>query len=69
MNHAIIHAHLFTGDQVYEDGYIRFNEKILAVGPMSEYNRKASNQVVHDAKGSLVVPGFIDVHSHGGTID
>lgn len=66
MNHVIIQAHVFTGEQEYEDGFIRFNKKILAVGPMSEYNRKASDQVVHDAKGSLVVPGFIDVHSHGG---
>lgn len=66
MNHVVIHAHLYTGEQVYADGFLCFNDKILAVGPMSEYNRTASDSIIHDARGQLVVPGFIDTHSHGG---
>ena len=59
------HAVIYTGDQVIEDGYIRFDDKILAVGPMFEYKAQA-NEEVRDMKGETVVPGFIDVHCHGG---
>ena len=31
------HAVIYTGDDVIEDGYIRFDKQILAVGPMLDY--------------------------------
>jgi N-acetylglucosamine-6-phosphate deacetylase len=65
MNKTIINAKIYTGETVIEDGFLRFNEQISAVGPMTVYEAAADEEVI-DAKGQIVAPGFIDVHSHGG---
>ena len=65
MNKVIINAEIYTGEDVIESGFIRFNHEIIAVGPMSEYKAEADEEV-NDHKGQKVIPGFIDVHSHGG---
>ncbi len=59
------HAVIYTGDDVIEDGYIRFDDKILAVGPMFDYKAQAGEEI-QDVKGKTIIPGFIDVHCHGG---
>lgn len=47
-----------------EDGFLRFeNGKILAVGPMSEYV-PLDHEI--DAGGSMLLPGFLDIHCHLG---
>lgn len=59
------HATIYNGETVIEDGYIRFNEKIEAVGDMNDYQAQDSDKVV-DVEQQLIIPGFIDIHSHGG---
>lgn len=56
---------IYTGRQVIEDGYIRFGEKITEVDSMRCYEPKEEDEVI-DFPGEYIVPGFIDVHSHGG---
>ncbi|MGA9519521.1 MAG: N-acetylglucosamine-6-phosphate deacetylase [Trichococcus sp.] len=65
MKKVIIHAEVYTGETVISDGYVRFGKEISAVGNMSEYVPEAGEEVI-DAAGSRLMPGFIDVHSHGG---
>ena len=56
------HATIYTGLERIEDGYIRFDDKILAVGDMFDYQAQAGEQVV-DVQGKTLIPGFIDVHA------
>jgi N-acetylglucosamine-6-phosphate deacetylase len=59
------HAKIYTGLDVIDDGFIRFDQQIEAVGPMSEFRAQAGDQVEF-VNGRVIVPGFIDVHTHGG---
>ncbi|MDN6625742.1 MAG: N-acetylglucosamine-6-phosphate deacetylase [Pisciglobus halotolerans] len=59
------HATIYTGKEVIEDGYIRFDKEIIAVGKMDSF-QKEEDETVTNHQGELIVPGFIDVHSHGG---
>lgn len=65
MAKVIIDAKIATGETVIEDGYIRFTDKILDVGPMAEFQNKESDEVI-SGRGKVIVPGFIEVHCHGG---
>ncbi|PTQ81619.1 N-acetylglucosamine 6-phosphate deacetylase [Trichococcus patagoniensis] len=65
MKKVIIHAEVYTGETVIADGFVRFGKEISAVGDMSEYVAETDEEVI-DATGSRLMPGFIDVHSHGG---
>ena len=56
---------IYTGDGMIENGYIRFDEKIEEVGDMAGFEPKEGDLEVSCA-GTMVVPGFIDIHSHGG---
>ncbi|WP_283584026.1 N-acetylglucosamine-6-phosphate deacetylase [Limosilactobacillus difficilis] len=59
------HATIYTGTRVIRDGYLRFGEKVENVGPVADYFPRANEKVV-DMRGKLLLPGFIDVHTHGG---
>ncbi len=65
MNKVIINAEIYTGEEVIESGFIRFNTEILALGSMDDYQVNEDEEVV-DGAGQKLVPGFIDIHSHGG---
>lgn len=65
MSIVLKHAQIYTGLEVIHDGYIRFDKQIEAIGPMSDYRAKAGDQVEF-VSGKKIVPGFIDVHTHGG---
>ncbi len=65
MSTVLKHATIYTGEEVISDGYLRFGSQIEAVGPVSEYRAQPDDDV-HFVSGKVVVPGFIDVHSHGG---
>ena len=53
----IKNAKVFVGKS-FIDGDILFDDKIIAVG-------KLDGEADLDAKGGYVVPGFVDVHTHG----
>ena len=65
MSKVIIHAKIYTGESVIDNGFIRFDEEIIALGSMNQYETIANEDVLN-AHGQVVVPGFIDIHSHGG---
>lgn len=62
---VLTHMVLYTGETQIEDAYLRFDQQVLASGPMSAYQPEADDEVL-DVTGKIVVPGFIDVHAHGG---
>lgn len=65
MSKVITNAKIYTGEEVIDSGFIRYDEEITAVGPMADYEEVAGEEV-KDAQGKMLVPGFIDIHSHGG---
>ena len=65
MANVLTNVTVYTGEEKIEEAFIRFSEEVLAVGKMSDYKKEASDQE-QDASGKIVLPGFIDVHSHGG---
>lgn len=56
---------IYTGESVIKNGYIRFDRHIVQVDHMSRYVQEEDDEAVH-VEGESIVPGFIDVHSHGG---
>jgi len=67
MSKVITNAKIYTGtgaQPVIKNGFIRFGEQIEALGAMSEFVQK-DNDEVSDVDGAVLVPGFIDVHTHG----
>ncbi len=56
---------IYTGEKIIENGYIRFQEKICEVDSMDHYVVVEDDEDLNYDK-MTVVPGFIDVHSHGG---
>ncbi|GEK90494.1 N-acetylglucosamine-6-phosphate deacetylase [Alkalibacterium kapii] len=65
MTKVYINAHIVSGEQEIKQGFIRFSDKVIALGEMDTYEKQAEDEEI-DAKGQYVIPGFIDVHSHGG---
>lgn len=67
MSTVLTHATIYTGEQevpVIKDAYIRFDKQIEAMGPMSGLVVTSADNVVR-ADRKVIVPGFIDVHTHG----
>src|SRR5690625_716530 len=65
MSKVITNAKIYTGETVLENGVIRFDHEIQAVDSMEHYQKKEDDQVI-DGTAKNVIPGFIEVHSHGG---
>jgi len=59
---AVVHANLFDFVSWSEDSYVRFDDRIRAVGPMSDYVPAAEDVV--DAKGAILMPGLVLGHTH-----
>jgi N-acetylglucosamine-6-phosphate deacetylase len=62
---VVINAKIYTGQEVVENGFIRYAETIKEIGLMAQYVSQ-ENEAVLDAAGKIVIPGMIDVHIHGG---
>jgi len=62
---TILNATIYTGKSVIENGFVRYDERISAVGSMDDYVPETDEETI-DASGKIIVPGFIDIHSHGG---
>lgn len=58
---AIINAKIIKPDGVYENETVIYQEKIISVGK----NLDLSGCEIIDAKGLYLMPGFIDIHTHG----
>ena len=56
---------IYTGTGKIENGYIRYSERISEVDDMRHFIPRDEDEVI-EIEGEYVIPGFIDVHSHGG---
>ena len=61
----VINAKIYTGQEIVENGFIRYAETIKEIGLMAQYVPQ-ENETVFDATGKIIIPGMIDVHIHGG---
>ncbi|MCQ6289345.1 N-acetylglucosamine-6-phosphate deacetylase, partial [Bacillus cereus] len=57
----VINAKIYTGQEIVENGFIRYAESIKEIGLMAQYVPQ-ENESVFDATGKIVIPGMIDVH-------
>ena len=67
----IYNGKVYTEDGKIDNGYIHVKDgQIVAIGEVddkAEIDNDTTNKIqVIDAKGHHVVPGFIDIHIHGG---
>jgi len=65
---VICHACILTmngGMEVIKDGFIRIRDgKIRAIGAMEELRMEDASECVEDMSGMLVMPGFVNTHTH-----
>lgn len=59
---AIINARIYDFHQFIENGFVIFDDKIIKVGPMTDFADK--NYQINDAQDHLVMPGLINGHTH-----
>ncbi|MFJ5763955.1 hypothetical protein ACIP9C_01250 [Lysinibacillus sp. NPDC093210] len=62
---VLINAKIYAENQIISDGFIKIDGmKIQETGWMTNY--KADDQFyVIDLQGQSVIPGMIDIHTHG----
>jgi len=64
---AVVNARVWTGDRArpWADAIAVDGERIAMVGSSAEVRKAATNKTnIVDARGMMVVPGFIDAHIH-----
>ena len=62
---AIINVDCYDYHRFRPRQYVLYEDTILATGPMSEYEALAEKpQQVLDGKGTLLMPGHVNAHSH-----
>ncbi|MCU1559408.1 N-acetylglucosamine-6-phosphate deacetylase [Mycetocola sp.] len=63
----VIHsARVVSGGKVADDGYVAFAGETIAATGTGDGWRGLAPHTVFDAAGAFLVPGFIDIHGHGG---
>lgn len=61
---AIIHAKIYDYVTYQEDAYILYDDRIIQVGSMAEYQKPVDCEQELDVKGALVMPSLIIGHAH-----
>lgn len=63
---AIINSRFYDFKNYREDSYILFDEKILKVGPMKEFNSIEKKHIdsIIDGSNCMLMPGLINGHTH-----
>lgn len=61
--HAIINGKIYTEEETIERGYIIVNNDKIHAIEVGDYK---GNLKTFDAHGENILPGFIDIHIHGG---
>lgn len=61
---VITNVKIYTGENVIENGFIKFNEKIQEIDTMDKI--KLEDEEIIDGQGQIIIPGMIDIHIHGG---
>lgn len=67
---AFVGAHLYpiAGPPIENGTLVIQSGKIVALGPSDEVP-VPDNAVRHDASNSVILPGFVDTHSHAGSVE
>ncbi|NUU99872.1 amidohydrolase [Marinitoga sp. 1154] len=60
---AVINCNIFDYETYKENQYIRFDKDILEVGSMENFEKKDNEEII-DFKGKLIMPGFVNGHTH-----
>lgn len=63
MKKAIIHTTIYDYHDFIDNAYVIFDDKIIEVGHMDSY-KKVENMIEIDGKDQLVLPNFVNGHSH-----
>ena len=62
---AFVNANVYTPTRIINDGVVTVNDKKIGkVGKRGEFDLKGMKLI--DVKGHYLVPGFVDLHVHGG---
>ncbi|CUX38937.1 N-acetylglucosamine-6-phosphate deacetylase [Clostridium sp. C105KSO13] len=56
---------IYTGEKTIPDGFIRFDRQIAEIGEMNNFAAQ-KDDMEEGTEGDILIPGFIDIHSHGG---
>lgn len=62
MKKALVNVRIYDYQNYIENGFIIYEERILAVGPMTEFVE--GDYVKIEGHGNLVIPNFVCAHSH-----
>lgn len=67
-DHAwIVNARIVTEEGIIDPGALHFRDgRIVWIGPVEQTATLGGSEQLIDARGSWLLPGFIDVHVHGG---
>ncbi|KLO22541.1 amidohydrolase [Marinitoga sp. 1197] len=60
---TIINCNIFDYETYKKNQYIRFDKEILEVGSMENFEKKDNEEII-DFKGKLIMPGFVNGHTH-----
>jgi cytosine/adenosine deaminase-related metal-dependent hydrolase len=60
---ALINARIYDYHHYIENGYVIFNQKIIDVGSMDQYQENPAYQQI-DCQNKLIIPGLVTGHTH-----
>ena len=62
MKRTIINVRIYDYQNYIDSGFVIFDEKIIKVGPMNEFQEDGSEVI--DGHGQLLLPNFVCAHTH-----